>query len=44
LKEGDHLDMLREEGRIILILVFEKWHGAWTGSIWLRIGTGGEPL
>jgi hypothetical protein len=25
--------------------VFEKWDlGAWTGSIWLRIGTGGGLL
>jgi hypothetical protein len=22
----------------------EGWGGAWTGSIWLRIGTGGELL
>jgi hypothetical protein len=34
-----------EDGRIILKLIFEKWDGgAWTESIWLRIGTGGGLL
>ena len=29
-------------GRIILRWTFKKWDvGAWTGSSWLRIGTGG---
>jgi hypothetical protein len=30
----------------ILKWLFEKWNGggAWTGSIWLRIGTGGGLL
>jgi hypothetical protein len=29
------------DGRIILIWIFRKWDvGAWTGSIWLRIGAG----
>jgi hypothetical protein len=28
------------DGRIILIWISRKWNvGAWTGSIWLRIGT-----
>jgi hypothetical protein len=28
--------------RIILKWIFKKWdRGAWTGLIWLRIGTGG---
>jgi hypothetical protein len=28
-------------GRIILKLIFKKWDGqAWTGWMWLRIGTG----
>jgi hypothetical protein len=41
LREGDHL----EDGRIILKWIFENWDGeAWTGSIWLRIGTGGGLL
>ena len=30
------------DGRIILRYIFRKWHvGAWTGSSWLRIRTGG---
>jgi hypothetical protein len=29
------------DGRIILRLIFRKWDvGVWTGSSWLRIGTG----
>ena len=29
------------DGRIILRWIFRKWDvGVWTGSIWLRIGTG----
>jgi len=26
---------------MILKWIFKKWVGAWTGWIWLRIGTGG---
>jgi len=30
---------------IILMWIFRKWDvGAWTGSSWLRIGTGGGYL
>ena len=30
------------DGRIIFRWIFKKWDvGAWTGSSWLRIGTGG---
>ena len=30
------------DGRIILRHIFRKWYlGVWTGSNWLRIGTGG---
>jgi hypothetical protein len=30
---------------IILGLILERWDGVmWTGFVWLRIGTGGEPL
>jgi len=33
------------DGRIILRLIFGKWDlGVWTGSSWLRIGTGGRHL
>ena len=34
-----------KRGRIILRWTFRKWDvGVWTGSSWLRIGTGGGPL
>jgi hypothetical protein len=37
-----HLDV---DGKIILKLILKKWEGeAWTGLIWLRIGTGGGRL
>jgi len=30
------------DGKIILKYVLKKWNGkAWTGFIWIRIGTGG---
>jgi len=33
------------DGRIILRWIFRKWYvGAWIGSIWLRIGTGGGNM
>ena len=33
------------DGRIILRWIFRKWEGmAWTGSIWLKTGTGGGFL
>jgi len=33
------------DGEIILRSIFGKWDGsAWTGLIWLRIGTGGGLL
>jgi len=33
------------DGRVILKWFFRKWDaGAWTGSVWLRIGTGGGHL
>jgi len=33
------------DGRIILRWIFKKWGvRVWTGSIWLRIGTGGGNL
>jgi hypothetical protein len=39
LREGDHLEEPGVDGRIILRWMLRKWDvGAWTGSIWLRIG------
>ena len=41
LRERDHLEDPGIERRIILRWIFRKWDvGAWTGLIWLRIGTG----
>jgi hypothetical protein len=45
LRERDHLGDPRIDGRIILILIFKKWEiGAWIGSNWLRMETGGGHL
>ena len=43
--ERDHLEELGIDGRI-LKWICNKWDvvGAWTGLIWLRIGTGGGDL
>jgi len=43
--ERDHWGDPGEDGRIILKWIIRKWYvGVWTGSSWLRIGTGGRHL
>jgi hypothetical protein len=45
LREKDHLKDPGVDGRLMLNWIFEKWDKeTWTGSIWLRIGTGGGLL
>jgi len=44
-REGVHLEDLSLDGKKVLRQIFRKWDvGAWTGSIWLRIGTVGGHL
>jgi len=44
-QERVHLEDPGVDGNIILRCIFRKWDvGVWTGSIWLRIGTGGGNL
>ena len=44
-EERDHLEDPGIDRRIILRCIFRKWDvGAWTGSMWLTIETGGEHL
>jgi hypothetical protein len=45
LRERDHLGNQGVDGRITLTWIFRKWDvEVWTGSNWLRIGTGGGHL
>ena len=41
---GDHMKDPGVDGRMILKWILEKWVGAWTESILLRIGRGGGLL
>jgi hypothetical protein len=41
LRERDHFGYPGVDGKIILRWISRKWAlGVWTGSSWLRIGTG----
>jgi hypothetical protein len=45
LGERDHLEILDEDGRMILKWILRKWdEEAWTRLFWIRIGTGGGRL
>jgi len=45
LRERDRLGDPSVDGRVIFRWIFMKWDvGLWTGSSWLRIGTGGGHL
>jgi hypothetical protein len=45
LGERDHWGDPDVNGSILLRWIFRKWDvGLWTGSSWLRIGTGGGHL
>jgi len=45
LRERDHLGDPGLDGRMMLRWTFRKWYvGVWTGSSWLRLGTGDGHL
>jgi hypothetical protein len=44
LRERAHLEDPGVDRTIILKWIFRYWDEAWTGLIWLRIGTGGGLL
>ena len=39
LSEGDHMEDIGLDGKIILKWILEKWDGGRDGSIWFRIRT-----
>jgi hypothetical protein len=44
-RKGDYLEELGVDGSVISKWLFKMWNSlAWTGLLWLRIGTGGEHL
>ena len=45
MRKRDHFEDQVVDGRIIIRWIFRKWDvRAWTGLIWLRIGTDGGHL
>jgi hypothetical protein len=44
LKKKRFTEDAKVDGRIILRWIFRKWDEAWTGLIWLVIGTAGGLL
>jgi len=43
-REGDHLEDPRVDGRIIFKWIFKEWDGARIGMVWLRIWRGSRLL
>jgi hypothetical protein len=44
-RERDNLKDPSMDWRVVIRWIFRKWNeGAWTGSMWLKTGTGGGHL